>query len=235
MDTKAPDAFRTISEVAEDLDLPQHVLRFWESRFHEIKPMKRGGGRRYYRPDDIDLLRGIRHLLYGEGYTIRGVQRILREQGSRFVQAVWQEGAPQPPHGVVEGEAFVEEVEVEVEETEIEETVLADEGRGLRGRLSSLIGRDLGERQDDAAARSDPPLTSAPMPRVDAVDRAMHGADASDPTGASVDTGPVGPRKPSPPSAAGGLAGEDLRKLRAVLHDLTECRKLIDAVVTRPH
>src|SRR5712672_2593890 len=96
---KAPDAFRTISEVANDLDVPQHVLRFWESRFREIKPMKRGGGRRYYRPDDVDLLRGIRHLLYGEGYTIRGVQRILREHGPRFVQAVWQEGAPQPPVG----------------------------------------------------------------------------------------------------------------------------------------
>ena len=78
---KAPDAFRTISEVADELEVPQHVLRFWESRFHEIRPMKRGGGRRYYRPDDVDLLRGIRHLLYGEGYTIRGVQRILKEQG----------------------------------------------------------------------------------------------------------------------------------------------------------
>jgi DNA-binding transcriptional MerR regulator len=94
---KAPEAFRIISEVAEDLDVPQHVLRFWESRFAQIRPMKRGGGRRYYRPDDVDLLRGIRHLLYGEGYTIRGVQRILREQGVSFVQSVWQEGAPQPP------------------------------------------------------------------------------------------------------------------------------------------
>ena len=93
---KAPDAFRTISEVAEELDVPQHVLRFWESRFPQIRPMKRAGGRRYYRPDDVDLLRGIRHLLYGEGYTIRGVQRILREQGPRFVQAVWQPGAAQP-------------------------------------------------------------------------------------------------------------------------------------------
>jgi DNA-binding transcriptional MerR regulator len=93
---KSPDAFRTISEVAEGLDVPQHVLRFWESRFREIKPMKRGGGRRYYRPEDVDLLRGIRHLLYGEGYTIRGVQRLLREQGVRFVQSVWQPGAPQP-------------------------------------------------------------------------------------------------------------------------------------------
>ena len=77
---KAPDAFRTISEVAQELDVPQHVLRFWESRFREIKPMKRGGGRRYYRPNDLDLLRGIRHLLYSEGYTIRGVQRLLIEQ-----------------------------------------------------------------------------------------------------------------------------------------------------------
>ena len=82
---KGPDAFRTISEAADDLDLPQHVLRFWETRFSQIKPMKRGGGRRYYRPDDIDLLRGIRHLLYGEGYTIKGVQRILREQGTAYV------------------------------------------------------------------------------------------------------------------------------------------------------
>jgi DNA-binding transcriptional MerR regulator len=94
---KAPDAFRTISEVADEIDVPQHVLRFWESRFSHIRPMKRGGGRRYYRPDDIDLLRGIRHLLYGEGYTIRGVQRILREHGGAFVQNVWRVGAEPPP------------------------------------------------------------------------------------------------------------------------------------------
>ena len=83
---KAPDAFRTISEVADDLDIPQHVLRFWETRFTQIRPMKRSGGRRYYRPDDVDLLRGIRRLLYGEGYTIRGVQRILKEHGIASVQ-----------------------------------------------------------------------------------------------------------------------------------------------------
>ena len=83
---KAPDAFRTISEVAADLDIPQHVLRFWETRFTQIKPMKRSGGRRYYRPDDVDLLKGIRRLLYGEGYTIRGVQRILKEHGIASVQ-----------------------------------------------------------------------------------------------------------------------------------------------------
>ena len=85
---KSPDAFRTISEVADDLDLPQHVLRFWETRFTQIKPMKRGGGRRYYRPDDIDLLKGIRNLLYDQGYTIKGVQKILKQNGNKFVIAV---------------------------------------------------------------------------------------------------------------------------------------------------
>ncbi len=91
------DAFRTISEVAEDLNLPQHVLRFWETRFTQIKPMKRGGGRRYYRPDDVELLRAIRHLLYGEGYTIRGVQRILKEQGAKAIIALVREGASRAP------------------------------------------------------------------------------------------------------------------------------------------
>ncbi len=82
---KAPEAFRTISEVAEELAVPKHVLRFWEGKFAQLKPMKRGGGRRYYRPEDVALLRGIRFLLYSDGYTIRGVQKILREQGPRFV------------------------------------------------------------------------------------------------------------------------------------------------------
>ena len=77
--TKSAAAFRTISEVADELEVPQHVLRFWETKFGQIRPLKRGGGRRYYRPEDIDLLRGIRDLLYGEGYTIKGVQRLLRE------------------------------------------------------------------------------------------------------------------------------------------------------------
>ena len=82
---KAPEAFRTISEVAAELAVPKHVLRFWEAKFAQLKPMKRGGGRRYYRPQDVALLRGIRFLLYHDGYTIRGVQKILREHGPRFV------------------------------------------------------------------------------------------------------------------------------------------------------
>jgi DNA-binding transcriptional MerR regulator len=84
---KSAEAFRTIGEVAEELEIPKHVLRFWEGRFPQIRPMKRGGGRRYYRPEDMELLRGIRALLHAEGYTIRGVQKILREHGVDQVKA----------------------------------------------------------------------------------------------------------------------------------------------------
>lgn len=85
---KRPGAFRTISEVADELDVPQHVLRFWETKFAQVRPVKRAGGRRYYRPEDVDLIRGIRRLLHEQGYTIRGAQRVLKENGIRFVQSV---------------------------------------------------------------------------------------------------------------------------------------------------
>lgn len=105
---KSPDAFRTISEAADELAVPQHVLRFWETRFTQIKPMKRAGGRRYYRPADIELLKGIHKLLYSQGYTIRGVQLILKEEGPNYVTGIGRgevvprksdlarEGAPPP-------------------------------------------------------------------------------------------------------------------------------------------
>tara|TARA_B100000427_G_C15052018_1_gene396031 strand:+ start:90 stop:515 length:426 start_codon:yes stop_codon:yes gene_type:complete len=85
MTVKSPEAFRTISEVSKDLSLPQHVLRFWETKFAQIKPIKRGGGRRYYRPEDIELLKGIKYLLYNDGYTIRGVQKVIKESGTRKI------------------------------------------------------------------------------------------------------------------------------------------------------
>jgi DNA-binding transcriptional MerR regulator len=91
---KSPAAFRTTGEVAEELDLPPHVLRFWESKFAQLKPLKRGGGRRYYRPEDIDLLRSIQRWLYHEGYTIRGVQKLLRSGGGR--EADQAPAAPPP-------------------------------------------------------------------------------------------------------------------------------------------
>jgi DNA-binding transcriptional MerR regulator len=106
---KAPNAFRTISEVADELHIPQHVLRFWETKFPQVKPLKRGGGRRYYRPDDISLLRRISDLLYTQGYTIKGVQRLLREGGGKLsddippptpdeqLEAAVERGAVPPP------------------------------------------------------------------------------------------------------------------------------------------
>src|SRR5215475_7710901 len=109
---KSPEAFRTISEVALELDMPQHVLRFWESRFAQVRPVKRAGGRRYYRPEDIDLLRGIRALLYSDGLTIRGVQKILKDRGLRHVAMIGRGDtagafAPPPPL-VIEKVVFVE-------------------------------------------------------------------------------------------------------------------------------
>ena len=93
---KSAGAFRTISEVSSDLDIPQHVLRFWETKFTQVKPMKRAGGRRYYRPEDVQLLSRIRDLLYSEGYTIRGVQKLLREKGPKGLLSVEAEDVAAP-------------------------------------------------------------------------------------------------------------------------------------------
>jgi DNA-binding transcriptional MerR regulator len=172
---KAPDAFRTISEVADELDVPQHVLRFWESRFPQIRPMKRAGGRRYYRPDDVDLLRGIRHLLYGQGYTIRGVQRILREQGPKFVQAVWQPGAAQPASGPAD------------EAAEPQQLPPDEAARTLFGLLKSP--------------------TPAPVAAI---------AEPAQNAGQGVPA----------------LSRDDARRLQAALHELAECRRLIDEALS---
>lgn len=185
---KAADAFRTISEVAADLDLPQHVLRFWESRFPQIRPMKRAGGRRYYRPDDVDLLRGIRHLLYGEGYTIRGVQRILREQGLKFVQAVWQPGAAQPAPPIVDDLA-------------------PDEHPALDQRAPDAAVRNLFDSLSAPPARTEPEVRT-PM---------VASASVAPASGAPM-------RQPV-------LRSGDRRKLEAVLQELGECRKIIDAAL----
>ena len=96
---KSADAFRTISEVADDLEVPQHVLRFWETKFAQIRPLKRGGGRRYYRPEDIDLLRAIRGLLYDKGYTIKGVQKLIREGGLKLAEGMVVADLPDSAEG----------------------------------------------------------------------------------------------------------------------------------------
>jgi DNA-binding transcriptional MerR regulator len=178
---KAPDAFRTISEVADEVNVPQHVLRFWESRFAQIRPLKRGGGRRYYRPEDIDLLRGVRHLLYGEGYTIRGVQRILREEGLAFVQSVWRTDSRDLP-------------EADVEATREEPQFFA--------KPSSR------SQPPPPVVMPEPPLQS-PAPTLQS------------------------PAPPVPPPAqhAGGER-EERDKLRAILDELQECHRVLEAAMT---
>ncbi len=172
--SKSPDAFRTISEVADDLDLPQHVLRFWESRFNQIKPMKRGGGRRYYRPEDVDLLRGIKSLLYDEGYTIRGVQRLLKEQGNKLAidfgkgeipQAGLASLVPNEPEHITQQEA--------VDVSEYAQAKPA-KGKGLIGRIT---GRGKGSDMDNAGSN---------------------------------------------------LGVDDLKVLQSTLHELLECKRLLD-------
>lgn len=208
---KGPDAFRTISEVAEELELPQHVLRFWETRFAQIKPLKRGGGRRFYRPDDVDLLRGIRHLLYGEGYTIRGVQRLLKDEGVRFVQGVWKAGAAQIP---------------EPKEPDLDDDFEDDDeepGRGLLGLWPALLGGinapgGLDNERIEPSLRADetdePNLEAAPQTQARAVDAV------------GVSTPPSGGK-----AAAGKMLPADaVLKLQATLFELSECRRLIDAV-----
>ena len=207
---KAPDAFRTISEVADDLDLPQHVLRFWESRFPQIRPMKRGGGRRYYRPEDIDLLRGIRHLLYGEGYTIRGVQRILREQGLRTVQSVGQGRPVSLP---------------EPSRDDAEDGHEAEAGPGMLTFLPPLFSGAVaagGPVMDGAGDAGDDGDSELPRFPTTARDCGV-GEPDSDPPLAT-----LAPETAVP--VVTGLAPEELDQLKAALRRLEECRRLLDGV-----
>ena len=130
---KSASAFRTISEVAEELDVPQHVLRFWETKFLQVRPLKRGGGRRYYRPEDVDLLRAIRSLLYQEGYTIKGVQKLMRE-GALKARA-------QPPAEPVPSTPAAEPMPSERDIKRRTQLDLAiDDLTELRNRLGRLLG-----------------------------------------------------------------------------------------------
>jgi DNA-binding transcriptional MerR regulator len=209
---KSPDAFRTISEVAEDLDLPQHVLRFWETRFNQIRPMKRGGGRRYYRPDDVELLRGIRHLLYGEGYTIKGVQRILKEQGVRFVMEIWRNpGMPIP-----NGKAAARNGQPAVAPAH------TDDG------ATWTDGEDWGD--DDGQPGGGVYADAAPMPAG-----ADHATDEPLPAGILAEGAPtrtglrfIDRLRGTADHGNGGLSKDDIRRLQSTLFELLECKRLLD-------
>ncbi len=220
---KAPDAFRTISEVAEELDLPQHVLRFWESRFPHIKPLKRGGGRRYYRPEDIDLLRGIRRLLYSDGYTIRGVQRILREQGVRSVQSVGQgQEAPNlaalprddAPDSVDGHDAKLAALNFSAPPDSRPQDE-ADHGSG-RPRAIAVAPQPMPKNRPIAEAES---VSVAQVKKV-------AGASVGPVAAVSVAVDSVAVSAPSLP----GMAAQDLDRLRHALTELEACRRLLEKV-----
>jgi DNA-binding transcriptional MerR regulator len=197
---KAVGAYRTISEVGEELDIPQHVLRFWETRFPQIKPMKRSGGRRYYRPADVLLLKGIRRLLYGEGYTIKGVQRILATQGAGVVQRA----------GGASGEELAGLAEIEPA------SGLADAAERAAGPLA-----------EDAEMRSEADPEPLPAPQTGAApeSRAREKAalipDLFSDHEALVSSAP---RRPRP-----ALSLEHRRLLQVALDDLGECARLLDS------
>jgi DNA-binding transcriptional MerR regulator len=202
---KGPEAFRTISEVADDLDLPQHVLRFWETRFSHIKPLKRGGGRRYYRPDDVTLLRGIKHLLYGEGYTIKGVQRILREQGPHHVMTLWRD---------------LEDEEVDMEPMPSMPEAFAPQRSIVRpiepafGPVPELDGDD---EVEDERADEDVEEERAPDVRVEPAPP-QHVVSAQ----AEPQVQRLAEKSSSVPQATA-------RKLQLTLFELMECKEILDA------
>lgn len=145
---KSPDAFRTISEVARELDLPQHVLRFWETKFSQIKPMKRGGGRRYYRPNEIEFLQGIRHLLYVQGYTIKGAQKVISEHGVRFVTECWQDrpveavgeqGVAQPVETLDDQPVAIKSLQADREPVAVAQTGAAGISPDMKSALRSVL------------------------------------------------------------------------------------------------
>ncbi len=220
MSEKSVDAFRTISEVADDLKLPQHVLRFWETRFNQIKPMKRGGGRRYYKPDDVELLRGIRYLLYVKGFTIKGVQRILKENGPRFVVAV--------------GSGDTEALEAMQAGRQAQAAQSSDEPHF--GDLDLLAADGLDIAGDERADMSNenagdlPATASSPVSSIDPTDGqpdVQQTPDARRPLAGFLK------RHREPAVDASGdraLSRESVEALDTVILELLECKRLLDQV-----
>ncbi len=212
---KNEDAFRTISEAAEDLDLPQHVLRFWETRFPQIRPMKRGGGRRYYRPDDVELLRAIRQLLYSDGYTIKGVQRILKERGVRAVMSLRAEdaaGGPDLPQGALAQPAIAPRGPAAPPpwRDQNEYPVNAPAFLGSTGQ----------ERALGPTALASPPVSPlASPPAILAAPNAQMAAPSPQMAGSS---------RPVRRSAPEWTAAQH-RRLAAIVAELAECRRILSA------
>jgi DNA-binding transcriptional MerR regulator len=197
--------FRTIGEVAESLDLPPHVLRFWETRFKELEPLKRAGGRRYYRPRDVELVMALRHLLYGQGYTIKGVQRILKEQGARAVIESLREGRFQPGVSGLEPRGEERPAPPQPGPAPIEEEVVEPQFELEAAEILAAPPREP-EVEPERGPETEPfhpaPAPSTPPVRLPAV------------------AGPLMEHAPQ-------LGEDDIRQLRLALADLAECRRLL--------
>jgi len=196
---KNEQAFRTIGEVAESLDLPPHVLRFWETRFKELEPVKRAGGRRYYRPRDVELVMALRLLLYGQGYTIKGVQRILKEQGARAVIDNLRAGRFQSGFAGAPGE----------------------DARQDNARQDNAPGESAA-----ASRRVEPPNLAprAPEPAF-ALEAGVFAPVVADPESPPPTQLPTLVAQPLRDAAR--LDEEDISRLRLALADLAECRRLL--------
>ena len=246
---KAADAFRTISEVADELGIQQHVLRFWETKFAQIKPLKRGGGRRYYRPDDVDLLRGIRYLLYGQGYTIKGVQRIIKEHGSKAVIAAWIELSAETQHGA--GPVVPLDVGLTDQAGQHELDATSDVSEQLFASVRSFAEEDEAEQGMGTAPSSEAAL--APVrpefqqrPDVSIMRGGLSGAKAGRPNALPPKSSSAKSASPERngegatlgdqhgpdqqgPGAATLLSSADRAMLNGLMQELAECRRVLDA------
>jgi len=196
---KSADAYRTISEVAEDLKLPQHVLRFWETRFPQVKPLKRAGGRRFYRREDVELLRAVKALLYGDGYTIKGVQRMLREQGPRALAALASGGGPSPGDGPSLRATGDHQGDERVTQDDVRHSPHLEgrNGPGNQGRLPQWL------------LSSPDPGTSKPALRSGVASREIE--------------------RPAEGNARAASAADLVGRLQAVMFDVAECERLLAA------
>jgi len=198
-DGKNADAFRTISEAAEMLDLPQHVLRFWETRFSQIRPMKRAGGRRYYRPEDVELLSAIRHLLYAEGYTIRGVQRLLKQ-----------------PKGVKSVIALVEQLRISPGKGASIVAALIAQEQGFEQEAEHASAHTSAYAMEEEDAPDGQPLPQLLSQAIAPPVMAMHPAASSS-------------RPPAAAGRDRHMAEQLLPRLRWLAAEVAECRRLLDA------
>ncbi len=236
---KGPEAFRTISEVAAELDLPQHVLRFWETKFTQVKPIKRAGGRRYYRPGDVELLRGIRSLLYGEGYTIRGVQRILREQGARKVIGL---ARGEPLSDIpADDPAPRDEPRFDFEDDEEDDAPPVRPGRAVLAARAVDAAEEAEAEDDEAPEPVAAPRRRAPDPAPPARRELTLGdpdLDGPVPKGIRTDDEDGGHRSSAlrffdrlrgdVARGEGALSRDEIRSLQATLFELLECKRLLD-------